>query len=122
MVSAEEVVARTILRESFEKPEGYLPVAWVIYNRAQSGRFRTKDPKEICLDPGQFHVWKAVWGKVVPANPASLAHPHYRICLGYAKSIVAGLQPSDRDPTGGAAFFNKDHGSGVKIGEHWYYN
>jgi len=121
MRPTEEIIARTILRESYEKPE-YLPVAWVIFNRVVSGRFPGKhDPKEVCLAPNQFHVWKAVWGKDVPENPASLAHRDYPICLGFANKMVARIPPSDRDPTGGALYFNKDHGSGVKIGEHWYY-
>ena len=60
MSSNEEIVARTILREAFEKGnQAYEAVAWVIYNRVKSPKFPSNDAKTIVLQNNQFAVWRS---------------------------------------------------------------
>ena len=130
--SANEIVARTILREAYQKGQAaYEAVAWNIYNRVKSGKFPKSDPKSICLQTGQYQSWRSYWGQSeVPVNPVSTSDPDYAANLVLANRIVAGLPPKmGTDPISGYLFFlqdtpdvRKNHSPGISIGGNWFFN
>ena len=132
LASDAEIVARTILREAFEKGDAaYDAIAWIIYNRVKSSSF-PNEPKDVCLQNGQFAVWKSYWGKSnpkIPTSTDSTLHDDYEYCLALAKNIVAGKAPkSGADPVKGAIFFladkssvRKNHPGGISIGGNYFF-
>ena len=128
--SDQEIVARTILREAFEKGNAaYDAVAWVIYNRVKSAAF-PNSPKSVCLQQGQFAVWSSLWGQTnIPLNPTSTSHRDYSYCFSLASNIMKVLPPkSGSDPTNGALFFltystlvASTHPGGILIGGNWFF-
>lgn len=116
----EDIVARTILRESCENGrQAYVAMAWLIYNRMQinSREFGGTCPKEVCLKRDAFVAWRTFWGmKNVPPNPISMSHSDYKYCLLLAKNIVAKRKPTtdQTDPTNKALFYVNDSIAGRK--------
>ena len=110
----EDIVARTILRESCENGrQDYDAMAWLIYNRinAASREFGGASPKLVCLKRNEFMAWKTFWGMAnVPPNPKSVSHTDYNYCLDLAKNIVAKRRPTNYhgDPTNKALFYVSD--------------
>ena len=132
--SDEEIVARTILKEDLDTPDtkGYEAVAWVIYNRMKNkGTNFEKTARSVCLQDNQFAVWSSYWGQSkakIPTNTNSTSHKDYRLCLAFAKNLVAGKPPTSRDITDGAKFFLADspsvrriHPDGNRIGGNWFF-
>ena len=125
-----EITARTILREAFERGSAaYDAVAWVIYNRVVSASF-PNTAKAVCLQTGQFAVWSSLWGTTnIPLNPTSTSHADYPYCLTLGTNIVANRPPkSGIDPTKGALFFltysaavAAAHPGGINIGGNWFF-
>lgn len=132
LASDAEIVARTILREAFEKGDtAYDAIAWVIYNRVKSSSF-PNSARAVCLQNGQFAVWKSYWGQSnpkIPTSPSSVSHKDYKYCLTLANNIVAGKAPkSGADPVKGAIFFladkssvRKNHPGGISIGGNYFF-
>jgi hypothetical protein len=125
-----EIIARTILREAFEKGQAaYNSVAWVIYNRVKSGSFPNTG-RGVCLQKDQFAVWRDYWGKAnIPLNPSSTSHRDYGHCLTLSNQIQAGRGPTTYDPTSGAVFFlthsstvEKNHPGGTVIGGNYFFH
>jgi hypothetical protein len=106
----------------------YDAVAWVIYNRVKSGNYRNT-AKEVCLQNGQFVVWRSLWNKSdIPSNTESTGHQNYGYCLEIAKKIASSNKPTDKDPTNGALNFRtttqgakKSHPNGIEIGGNWFF-
>jgi hypothetical protein len=128
--SDQEIVARTILREAFERGNAaYDAVAWVIYNRVKSSSFPST-PKSVCLQQGQFAVWSSYWGQTnIPLNPTSTSHRDYSYCFTLAGNIMKLNPPkTGADPTNGALFFltysslvASTHPNGILIGGNWFF-
>ena len=127
--SDSEIIARTILREAFEKGSAaYDAVAWVIYNRVKSSSFPNTG-KGVCLQNNQFAVWKSYWGLTnIPSNPSSTVHRDYNYCLSLANNIQANKTPTRTDPTKSAIYFlayssqvEKNHPGGVTIGGNYFF-
>ena len=125
----DEIVARTILREAFEKGNAaYDAVAWVIYNRVKSTSFPNTG-KQVCLQNGQFAVWSSYWGVTnIPLNPTSTSHKDYPYCLTLGKNINKATGPTAKDTTNGALYFLTysatvvaNHPNGVNIGGNWFF-
>jgi hypothetical protein len=115
----EDIVARTILRESCENGQlAYDAMAWLIYNRMLAARkeFGGECPKDICLKREAFTAWKTFWGmKNVPPNPHSTSHDDYDYCLKLAKNITAKRKPNNQnDPTQKALYYVSDSLTGRK--------
>ena len=125
----QEVVARTILKEAGSSSvAGQNAVAWVIYNRLQSGKYQ--NAKQVCLKKGQFAVWRSMWGQndVPTSSSYSSSTPGYSNCLQLAGKIVNYQPPTSVDPTGGCTFFLTDtpatrlrHPNGQSIGGNWFF-
>lgn len=131
-ISDAEVVARTILREAYEKGgAAYTAVAYCIYNRLRSGaNYGGSTARALCLAKNQFAVWRSVWDSgVVPANPQSLTHRDYGYCAKLAANLVAGREPVG-DASGKHAYCNfrtdsaqtrSAHPAGMAIGGNWFF-
>ncbi|MDO4476075.1 MAG: cell wall hydrolase [Lachnospiraceae bacterium] len=105
-----ELLAALIYCEAGNQPyEGQVAVGAVVMNRIASGSF-----------PGTVHDVIYQGGQFTPAFSgalaSALANGSGANYIGAASDAMAGS-----DPTGGALYFNTSHGSGVKIGAHWFY-
>ena len=91
-----------------QSEEGKIAVGAVVLNRVNSGLF-PNTISEVLYQAGQF----------TPASElaATIANGVPQSCYDAANAALAG-----QDPTGGCLYVNTSHGSGVKIGAHWYYS
>jgi len=127
MAADKEVIARTIFREGRDEgSEAYKGIANVINNRKNNSNKNLfgRNVREVCLKKGQFHVWSSVWKdnvsdvQVPPLASEVSNHPDWAKCQALADEV---LNNTISDNTKGALYFNQSHGSGVKIGKHWFY-
>lgn len=103
-----DLLAALIFCEAGNQPyDGQVAVGAVVMNRINSGSF-PGSISEVIYQSGQF----------TPASSGALASAlaSGTGCYDAASAALAGT-----DPTGGALYFNTSHGSGIKIGDHWFY-
>ncbi len=89
--------------------EGMVAVGAVVMNRVYSSSF-PNTISEVIYQSGQFTP--ASSGALASALASGVGSTYYSA----AADALAGS-----DPTGGALYFNTSHGSGVHIGDHWFY-
>lgn len=89
--------------------EGMVAVGAVVMNRVSSASF-PNTISEVIYQSGQF----------TPASSGALASAIANgvpsTCYTAAAAAIAG-----EDPTGGALYFNTSAGTGIQIGDHWFY-
>ncbi|MCD7735738.1 MAG: cell wall hydrolase [Lachnospiraceae bacterium] len=89
--------------------EGMVAVGAVVMNRVNSSSFPSTI-SEVIYQSGQF----------TPASSGSLASAIANgvpsTCYSAASAAISG-----EDPTGGALYFNTSAGTGIQIGDHWFY-
>lgn len=97
-----DIVPITIFREAGgEGPAGMLGVAWVIQNRASSGRrMWPTDPEKVCLQRKQFSCWND--SDSTRDKYPDPADPVYRQCLAAWREASFG---TSLDPTGSAYYY-----------------
>ncbi len=104
------LLAALIYCEAGNQPyDGMVAVGAVVMNRVYSGSF-PNSISEVIYQSGQFTP--ASSGALSSALASGVGDTYYAA----AADALAGS-----DPTGGALYFNTSHGSGVKIGDHWFY-
>ncbi len=89
--------------------EGMVAVGAVVMNRVYSSSF-PNTISEVIYQSGQFTP--ASNGMLSSALANGVGDTYYSA----AQDALAGT-----DPTGGCLYFNTSHGSGLKIGAHWFY-
>ena len=103
-----DLLAALIFCEAGNQPyDGQVAVGAVVMNRIASGSF-PGSVSEVIYQSGQFTP--AYSGALASALASGTG------CYDAASEALAGS-----DPTGGALYFNTSHGSGTKIGDHWFY-
>ena len=90
-----------------QSEEGKIAVGAVVLNRVNSGSF-PGTISEVLYQPGQFTPAGELASTIASGVPSS--------CYDAAYAALGG-----QDPTGGCLYFNTSHGSGVHIGDHWFY-
>ena len=105
-----ELLAALIYCEAGNQPyEGQVAVGAVVMNRVASGSF-PGSISDVIYQGGQF---TPAYSGALASALASGAGAGY---VGAASDALAGS-----DPTGGCLYFNNHRGSGLKIGDHWFY-
>ena len=105
-----ELLAALIYCEAGNQPyEGQVAVGAVVMNRVASGSF-PGSISDVIYQGGQF---TPAYSGALASALASGAGAGY---IGAASDALAGS-----DPTGGCLYFNNHRGSGLKIGDHWFY-
>ncbi len=105
-----ELLAALIYCEAGNQPyEGQVAVGAVVMNRVASGSF-PNTISDVIYAGGQF----------TPAYSGALASA---LANGSGSGYISAASEAmaGSDPTGGALYFNTSHGSGTKIGAHWFY-
>jgi hypothetical protein len=129
LATDEEIIAMTIFKEAY--PNGYDAVAYVIYNRIQKQGFK-KSGREICLENGQFEVWKSQWKnnivRCIDIKIETSGKGNFARCLGLANNIQSKKPPVPVDPTNGCLYFlktsekvKKNHPGGIDIAGNWFF-
>ncbi len=105
-----DLLAALIYCEAGNQPyDGQVAVGAVVMNRIASGSF-PNTINDVIYASGQF---TPAYSGALASALASGAGAGY---IGAAQAAMAG-----QDPTGGCLYFNTSHGSGVRIGAHWFY-
>ena len=105
-----ELLAALIYCEAGNQPyEGQVAVGAVVMNRVASGSF-PGSIRDVIYQSGQF---TPAYSGALESAIASGAGSGY---IGAASEALAGS-----DPTGGCLYFNNHRGSGLQIGDHWFY-
>ena len=109
-VSDLELLAALIYCEAGNQPyEGQVAVGAVVMNRVRSGSF-PNSIYEVINQSGQFTP------SYTGVLAAALANGSGSGYTGAASEAMAGS-----DPTGGCLYFNNHQGSGLHIGDHWFF-
>ena len=109
-VSDLELLAALIYCEAGNQPyEGQVAVGAVVMNRVKSGSF-PNSIYEVINQSGQFTP------SYTGVLAAALANGSGSGYTGAASEAMAGS-----DPTGGCLYFNNHQGSGLHIGDHWFF-
>jgi len=105
-----DLLAALIYCEAGNQPyEGQVAVGAVVMNRIASGSF-PGSISEVIYQGGQF---TPAYSGALASALASGAGAGY---IGAASDALAG-----NDPTNGCLYFNNHRGSGLQIGDHWFY-
>ena len=109
-VSDLELLAALIYCEAGNQPyEGQVAVGAVVMNRVNSGSF-PNSIYEVINQSGQFTPSYSGGLAAALANGSGAGY------TGAASEAMAGV-----DPTGGCLYFNNHQGSGLHIGDHWFF-
>ena len=109
-VSDLDLLAALIYCEAGNQPyEGQVAVGAVVMNRVNSGSF-PGSISEVINQSGQFTP------SYTGVLAAALANGSGAAYTGAASEAMAGS-----DPTGGCLYFNNHQGSGLQIGDHWFF-
>lgn len=105
-----DLLAALIYCEAGNQPyEGQVAVGAVVMNRIASGSY-PNSISEVIYQGGQF---TPAYSGALASALASGAGAGY---VGAASDALAGS-----DPTNGCLYFNNHRGSGLQIGDHWFY-